>query len=110
MTIEKLDEDILKYLQKFTLRADEINHLIGICRKPEGREFLFSKIEDASVSLEMVRFLIKKQFRCDLCVPKKKYEKARRILEVIPDLQKQKIADIVGCSVRHVERVIYGEI
>lgn len=67
MTLEELDERIFEHLDKFNLRADEINHLMGICRKPEGKEFLFGKIKDALFSLEMVKSLIRKQFGCELC-------------------------------------------
>lgn len=66
MGIVELDESIVEYLNKFNLRADEIKHLIGICRKVEGKEFLFGKINDAISYLETMKFLIKKQFYCEI--------------------------------------------
>ena len=60
--IEELDKRIFKNLKEFNLRAGEINHLIGICRKEEGREFLDNKIYEALTSLKMVRCLIDNQF------------------------------------------------
>lgn len=66
MGIVELDESIIKYLNKFNLRADEIKHLIGICRKVEGREFLFGKINNAISYLETMKFLINKQFYCEI--------------------------------------------
>jgi len=64
--IVELEEGIIEHLDKFNLKADEIKHLIGICRKLEGREFLFGKIDDVISCLETMKFLIKKQFYCEI--------------------------------------------
>jgi len=111
MTVEELDKEIFEYLDRFLLRPDEIKHLIGICRTEEGKEFLFGKIKDALYSLEYLRFLIRKQFGCELCGQKPtKYNKVRKVMLEFPELSKHQIAQLVGCSVRHVERVIYNEL
>ena len=88
-------------------------NLFGAFYNSDCKSFYLSKLLKACKSLLKMEKKIKKQYKKVLkptVVFKAKYKTIKEILEDQPELHKNEVALLVDCSVRHVERVIYGEV